>query len=201
MKSSPDSSMTGHLKVVLGNALVFVDHHSSPPQHHPCPNTAAKPDICAIPQSYLKLVSKGNLLPKKIRQKIPKELRKHKIYVQLPWHLFNSVCELKPKRDSAGPSQVGAYAGLLNQARPDKPGVYCLSLSPRKYRVFWSDSSGLILQMISSGTISTTYLIRLLPIPSATTPSKVRRDHHSRRKPRHYAFSSMEGAISGRDVP
>jgi hypothetical protein len=38
---------------------------------------------------------------------------------------------------------VGAYAGLLNQARPDKPGVYCLSLSPRQYRILWSDPSGL----------------------------------------------------------
>ena len=38
---------------------------------------------------------------------------------------------------------MGTYAGLLNQARPDKPGVYCLSLSPRQYRILWSDPSGL----------------------------------------------------------
>jgi hypothetical protein len=53
------------------------------------------------------------------------------------------VGEVKPRRDSKGPSQVAAYAGFLNQARPDKPGVYAISLSPRHYRILWSDPSGL----------------------------------------------------------
>ena len=68
---------------------------------------------------------------------------KHKKCSKVPWHLAHSVGEVKPLRDSKGPSQVAAYAGLLNQARPDKPGVYCFSLSPRKYRILWRDPSGL----------------------------------------------------------
>jgi hypothetical protein len=67
----------------------------------------------------------------------------HTKCTQLPWHLAQSVGKVKPFRDSKGPSQVATYAGLLNQARPDKPGIYCISLSPRKYHVLWSDPSGL----------------------------------------------------------
>jgi len=72
-----------------------------------------------------------------------KTKNKHKKYSKVPWHFADSVGEVKPARNSKGPSQVAAYAGLLNQARPDKPGAYGISLSPRKYRVLWSDPSGL----------------------------------------------------------
>jgi hypothetical protein len=70
---------------------------------------------------------------------------KHKKYSKVPWHLAHSVGEVKPLRDSKGPSQVAVYAGLPNQAHPDKPGVYCISLSPCKYHILWSDPSRLYL--------------------------------------------------------
>src|SRR5262245_13205773 len=72
-----------------------------------------------------------------------KIIHKHNKYSKVPWHFADSVGEVKPVRDLKGCSQVAAYAGLLNQARPDKPGSYCISLSPRQYRVLWSDPSGL----------------------------------------------------------
>jgi hypothetical protein len=77
------------------------------------------------------------------------EKTRHKRYSRLPWHLADSAGEVKPRRDPDCPSQVAAYAGFLNQARPDKPGVYAISLSPQRYRLLWSDPSGLY----SSGDI------------------------------------------------
>jgi hypothetical protein len=123
--------------------LVFIDHHSSPLIHHPCRDTAAKPDIGAIIQSHHEIVQKRLAFPNEKRKTDSEDYHNHQIHTRLPWHLVDSVIELKPKRDSAGPFQLGAYAGMLNQARPDKPGVYCLSLSPRQYRILWSDPSGL----------------------------------------------------------
>jgi hypothetical protein len=128
-----DSSQTENLGLPLNDKLVFIDRHSSALQHHPCPDTNAQPDIVAMTQSHCRHVPKPYIKTK----------NKPKKYSKVPWHFADSVGEVKPVRDSKGPSQVAAYAGLLNQARPDKPGAYGISLSPRKYRVLWSDPSGL----------------------------------------------------------
>jgi len=134
---------TEYLNIDASNVLVFIDHHSSRLRHHPCPDTAAQPDIGAITQSHHDIVPKRPAFTQKKHQTVPEDYHTHEIHTGLPWHLLDSVIELKSKRDSDGPFQVGAYDGLLNQARPDKPGVYCLSLSPRQYRILWSDPSGL----------------------------------------------------------
>jgi hypothetical protein len=124
---------TGNLKLRLEDKLIFIDHHSASLRYHPCPDTDARPDFIVITHLHCRLIPKSCI----------KTTERHKKYKKVPWHLAHSVGEVKPLLDSKGPSQVAAYAGLLNQARPDKPGVYCMSLSPRTYRILWSDPSGL----------------------------------------------------------
>jgi hypothetical protein len=80
----------------------------------------------------------------KFKIPIPEEVSGHQRYSAMPWHLSVSTGELKPGNLAVdGASQSTAYAGLLNQARPDKLGVYAFAMSPSKYRILWSDASGL----------------------------------------------------------
>ena len=122
---------------------MFIDHHSSNLSHHPDVETSAKPDIGAIRQSHLDAIPDDALAPKTSTRKGKWKAHSDQRYYRLPWHLFDSVVELKQTKDAEGPSQVAAYAGFLNQARPDKPGVYCIYLSPREYCIVWNDPSGL----------------------------------------------------------
>jgi hypothetical protein len=139
-----DSSPTAHLRLPPKDKLVFIDHHSSALRHHPCPDTNAQPDIVVMTQSHCHRVPSCCI----------KIIHKHKKYSKVPWHFADSVGEVKPVRDLKGCSQVAAYAGLLNQARPDKPGSYCISLSPQQYRILWSDRPDFIRWRIFGGMTS-----------------------------------------------
>jgi hypothetical protein len=137
-----------HLKIPGPDKLVFIDHHSSVLEHHPDTETKRKPDVGAILQYHIDLIPDDHLSPttkprKQKQNRKQKQKQGPRQYYRLPWHLFDSVVEVKPPLDALGPAQVGAYAGFLNQARPDKPSVYCIHVSPRRYAIVWSDPSGL----------------------------------------------------------
>ncbi len=46
-------------------------------------------------------------------------------------------------KTSVGGAQAMRYAGSHNVARPDRPGCYALSASPKGYQIGWSDPSGI----------------------------------------------------------
>lgn len=62
---------------------------------------------------------------------------------QLPWHHVESIVGVYPETNHPN---VYKNAALLLQARPDRPGVYCLSLDPtvKLFRVTWTDAEGMI---------------------------------------------------------
>lgn len=65
------------------------------------------------------------------------------MFSKVPWHAIESVIEIKSSADRlSGARQCAAYLGALNQARPDKPGAYGVSIGPENYEILWSDPSG-----------------------------------------------------------
>ncbi|KAK0193673.1 hypothetical protein F5146DRAFT_1182098 [Armillaria mellea] len=87
-----------------------------------------KPDFCAVEDVLvptLTTVPEGN-------------------YTQVPWHKTESVGEMRTSlEDAKTATEVMKCTGSHNVARPDRPGYYALSVSPKGYKIGWSDPSGL----------------------------------------------------------
>lgn len=63
------------------------------------------------------------------------------VYGSIPYHRASTLIEIKPYSRN-GALQSISYTWYHLQARPDRPGVYCLSANPRFYQISWVDSSG-----------------------------------------------------------
>ncbi|KAL0952354.1 hypothetical protein HGRIS_006634 [Hohenbuehelia grisea] len=106
--------------------ILFVDHHTATPKFHPN-DVDAKPDVIAVLKSTWK-----------------KYQRSRKSRRIVSWHDILSAVEAKPTwANLEGVAQCGSYGEYLNQARPDMPSVYCLTMSSRSYEILYSDASGL----------------------------------------------------------
>ncbi|SJL00051.1 uncharacterized protein ARMOST_03363 [Armillaria ostoyae] len=118
-----------HIQVTHQNKrrLQFIDTHTSPLSHHP-KKYVDKPDFCAVEADLIPTLT---ISPKGY-------------YMHVPWHKTESVGEMKPSTEDAKKATQGMrYAGSHNVARPDRPGCYALSASPKGYQIGWSDPSGI----------------------------------------------------------
>lgn len=106
--------------------IVFIDHHTAELKYHP-KNSKAKPDLIAVNESFLNCYNPSD-----------------GPCTFAPWHATISPCEAKTKtNENEGDPQAATYLALLNQARPDMPGAYGLSISPQNYSILYSDPSGI----------------------------------------------------------
>ncbi|KAJ3550514.1 hypothetical protein NM688_g5060 [Phlebia brevispora] len=62
-------------------------------------------------------------------------------YGSIPYHRASTLIEIKP-RSKHGVLQSISYAWYHMQARPDRPGVYCLAANPEYYQITWVDPLG-----------------------------------------------------------
>ncbi|KDQ26393.1 hypothetical protein PLEOSDRAFT_159686 [Pleurotus ostreatus PC15] len=106
--------------------IVFVDHHTAYLKHHPNGYFDCSPDIPAMLKS--RLLTYPSTSPCKCAE----------------WSDLETVVEVKNEHEYLdGITQLAAYLGLANQARPDKVGIYGLITSPHGYQIQYSDAGGL----------------------------------------------------------
>jgi hypothetical protein len=114
--------------------ITFIPHHAGPLTCHPYPHVLGdKPDILGVRVDVFKSWKESD------------NVSKSGSYLQFPWHLVESVVEVKGKHESEKLAmQAVAFAAALRQARADKPGVYALSTRPQGYNVMWDDPVGCV---------------------------------------------------------
>ncbi|KAF9497834.1 hypothetical protein BDN71DRAFT_1444258 [Pleurotus eryngii] len=106
--------------------IVFVDHHTAYLRHHPNGYFDCSPDIPAV------LKSRFSTYPSTTPCKC------------VEWPDLETVVEAKNEHEYLdGITQLAAYLGLANQARPDRVSLYGLITSPRGYQIQYSDAGGL----------------------------------------------------------
>ncbi|KAF7431131.1 hypothetical protein PC9H_006851 [Pleurotus ostreatus] len=106
--------------------IVFVDHHTAYLKHHPNGYFDCSPDIPAMLKS--RFLTYPSTSPCKCAE----------------WSDLETVVEVKNEHEYLdGITQLAAYLGLANQARPDKVGIYGLITSPSGYQIQYSDAGGL----------------------------------------------------------
>ncbi|OBZ76717.1 hypothetical protein A0H81_03223 [Grifola frondosa] len=115
-----------HLRY-LSSPIIFLDHHNNHLTHFPLEEVRDKPDIVGVVGSAHDFVRANG----------------HSDYKSIPYHRVETFVEAKATRKD-GRAQAASYAWQHLQARPDHPGVYCLSVKPETYQVLWSDPSGVV---------------------------------------------------------
>ncbi|KDQ26399.1 hypothetical protein PLEOSDRAFT_1105302 [Pleurotus ostreatus PC15] len=106
--------------------IVFVEHHTAYLKHHPNGYFDCSPDIPAMLKSIF--LTYPSTSPCKCAE----------------WSDLETVVEVKNEHEYLdGITQLAAYLGLANQARPDKVGIYGLITSPSGYQIQYSDAGGL----------------------------------------------------------
>ena len=94
--------------------IVFLDHHRHSLTHFPTERPEDKPDIVGVFQRY-----EGY------------EHDQTGSYKNVPYHRVETVVEAKAiygGGEVGGRAQATRYAFKLQQARPDRPGLYVLSI-------------------------------------------------------------------------
>ena len=66
----------------------------------------------------------------------------HKTYSNIPYHRVETVVEAKAMDGGDGRAQATRYAYKIQQARPDRPGLYVLSIKPQHFQVVFSSPIG-----------------------------------------------------------
>ncbi|KAI0772804.1 hypothetical protein BD413DRAFT_473567, partial [Trametes elegans] len=61
----------------------------------------------------------------------------------IPYHRVETIVEAKAIYGKDGKAQAARYAYRVQQARPDRPGFYCLSVKPQHFQVIYSSPCGL----------------------------------------------------------
>ncbi|KAI0772794.1 hypothetical protein BD413DRAFT_34262 [Trametes elegans] len=113
-------------RVPSSKPIVFLDHHTSRPTHFPIDSPDDKPDIIgafAIDHGFeddSRGITKG-----------------------IPYHRVETIVEAKAIYGKDGKAQAARYAYRVQQARPDRPGFYCLSVKPQHFQVVYSSPCGL----------------------------------------------------------
>ena len=118
--------------------ITFIDHHLGPPSLHPL-RRGNKPDVLAVKEDvftrWIEKTSKQQLLTST-----------KSVYSQFPWHLVESVVEIKAHKDTSK-AQIMAYGAGLRQACPKYSGVYALTVRPQDYNILWDDPAGPIISL------------------------------------------------------
>ncbi|KAH9903424.1 hypothetical protein C8Q73DRAFT_722171 [Cubamyces lactineus] len=103
--------------------IVFYDHHRHPLTHFPIPGRPEDyPDIVGVfeePYGYEQRDDDGT-------------------YRNIPYHRVETVLEAKAIYGKDGKAQATRYAYKIQQARPDRPGMYVLSAKPGYFQVIFS---------------------------------------------------------------
>ncbi|KAI0672314.1 hypothetical protein C8Q78DRAFT_741699 [Trametes maxima] len=109
-----------------GKPLVFLDHHNHPPTHFPVGRVEDKPEIVGVidrmDEYEVASYSGGS-------------------YKNIPYYCVETLVEAKTIYGN-GQTQATRYASNLQQARPDRPGFYCLSVKPQAFQVVYSSPLG-----------------------------------------------------------
>ncbi|KAI0325522.1 hypothetical protein GY45DRAFT_1330204 [Cubamyces sp. BRFM 1775] len=103
--------------------IVFYDHHRHPLTHFPIPGRSEDyPDIVGVFEEaygYEQREDDGT-------------------YCDIPYHRVETVVEAKAIYGKDGKAQATRYAYKIQQARPDRPGYYVLSIKPGHFQVIYS---------------------------------------------------------------
>ncbi|KAH9903400.1 hypothetical protein C8Q73DRAFT_751310 [Cubamyces lactineus] len=103
--------------------IVFYDHHRHALTHFPIPGRPEdSPDIVGVfeePYGYEQREDDGT-------------------YRDIPYHRVETVVEAKAIYGKDGKAQATRYAYKIQQARPDRPGYYVLSVKPKYFQVIYS---------------------------------------------------------------
>ncbi|KAI9064958.1 hypothetical protein FKP32DRAFT_1675185 [Trametes sanguinea] len=105
--------------------IVFLDHHSHVPTHFPVGRVDDKPDIIGV-----------------VGREHGYNLAHDGTYEGVPYHCIETIVEAKAIYGD-GQAQATRYAFNIQQARPDRPGLYCLSVKPGKFQVVYSSPVGI----------------------------------------------------------
>ncbi|CDO68493.1 hypothetical protein BN946_scf184499.g18 [Trametes cinnabarina] len=107
--------------------IMFLDHHTHVPTHFPVGRVDDKPDIIGATgrEHGYQIADDGT-------------------YEGVPYHCIETVVEAKAIYGPDGQAQATRYAFNIQQARPDRPGFYCLSISPGKFQVIYSSPLGVL---------------------------------------------------------
>ncbi|CDO78256.1 hypothetical protein BN946_scf184827.g2 [Trametes cinnabarina] len=106
-------------------AIVFLDHHRHAPTHFPVGKVEDKPDIIgAIGRDSGYMVTQD------------------RSYKGVPYHCIETIVEAKAIYGD-GQAQATRYAFNIQQARPNRPGFYCLSVKPGKFQVVYLSPVGI----------------------------------------------------------
>ncbi|OSC98775.1 hypothetical protein PYCCODRAFT_1427583 [Trametes coccinea BRFM310] len=105
--------------------IVFLDHHRYAPKHFPVGKVEDKPDIIGATG----------------RDGVYKKARDGS-YEGVPYHCIETIVEAKAIYGD-GQAQATRYAFNIQQARPDRPGFYCLSVGPGSFQVVYSSPIGI----------------------------------------------------------
>ncbi|KAI9060891.1 hypothetical protein FKP32DRAFT_1655441 [Trametes sanguinea] len=105
--------------------IVFLDHHSHVPTHFPVGRVDDKPDIIGV-----------------VDRERGYNHAHDGTYEGVPYHCIETVVEAKAIYAN-GQAQATRYAFNIQQARPDRPGFYCLSVKPGQFQVVYSSPVGI----------------------------------------------------------
>ncbi|KAI0649937.1 hypothetical protein C8Q79DRAFT_357576 [Trametes meyenii] len=109
-----------------GKPLVFLDHHNHPLTHFPVGRVEDKPYIVGVIgriDEYEVASGSGGS------------------YKNIPYYCVETVVEAKAIYGD-GQAQATRYAFTSQQARPDRPGFYCLSVRLQAFQVVYSSPLG-----------------------------------------------------------
>ncbi|KAI9068633.1 hypothetical protein FKP32DRAFT_1561282 [Trametes sanguinea] len=104
--------------------IIFLDHHSHVPTHFPVGRVDDKPDIIGV-----------------VGREHGYNLAHDGTYEGVPYHCIETIVEAKAIYGD-GQAQATRYAFNIQQARPDRPRLYCLSVKPGKFQVVYSSPVG-----------------------------------------------------------
>ncbi|KAI0719842.1 hypothetical protein C8T65DRAFT_802417 [Cerioporus squamosus] len=118
-----------HLNGKLDTPLTFIDHHAHFPTHFPTTilcKVKDAPDLLAVfnPTDFTQK-TEGN-------------------YKGVPHHRVVSIVEAKVDKNRGGRPQAASYAYRHQQARPDHPMLFCLTINPQWYQVILSSPNGVV---------------------------------------------------------
>ncbi|KAI9070268.1 hypothetical protein FKP32DRAFT_1586278 [Trametes sanguinea] len=105
--------------------IVFLDHHRHAPTHFPVGRVDDKPDIIGV-----------------VDREGGYKVSRNGSYEGIPYHCIETIVEAKAIYGD-GQAQATRYAFNIQQARPDRPGFYCLSVKPGQFQVVYSSPVGI----------------------------------------------------------
>ncbi|KAI0325367.1 hypothetical protein GY45DRAFT_1261007 [Cubamyces sp. BRFM 1775] len=110
--------------------IEFVNHSSCPLSQFPVGNPQIKPDVVGV----FKLPPNQHFL-----------LHEDGTCREVPCHRVETIVEAKTERDRAKAlPQAGSYIYHMLQGRPDRPGYYGLTVTPKYFKVLYGSPIGFV---------------------------------------------------------